>query len=148
MWDLRTSAISNTLSGHTDTITSLRLSPSGTHLLSSGMDSTSRIWDLRPYIAATGSSSRLVKTLLGAPHGYEKNLIKSCWSPDAAFVASGSADRSVIVWRVEDGNVVYKLPGHKGCVNEVDWHPKEPVCAYFGVLFHALFVDKLVSGNS
>jgi Prp8 binding protein len=19
------------------------------------------------------------------------------------------------------------LPGHKGCVNDVDWHPKEPI---------------------
>ena len=23
--------------------------------------------------------------------------------------------------------IANKLPGHKGCVNEVDWHPKEPI---------------------
>ncbi len=57
----------------------------------------------------------------GAPHGFEKNLLRPCWSPDEEFIAAGSADRSVVVWSIPRQRIVYKLPGHKGCVNEVDW---------------------------
>ena len=42
-----------TLSGHTDTVTYLALSPDGTHLLSNSMDSTLRAWDVRPFVAGS-----------------------------------------------------------------------------------------------
>ena len=29
---------------------------------------------------------------------------------------------------------MYKLPGHQGSVNDVDFHPKEPICKCMGVL--------------
>jgi Prp8 binding protein len=80
------------------------------------MDNTCKIWDIRPF-----TEQRLVKVLHGAPHGFEKNLLRPCWSPEDDFVAVGSGDRSVVVWDVDTGDVVYKLPGHQGCVNEVDW---------------------------
>ena len=37
VWDLRKVAVAMTLKGHTDTITSLRVSPDGSHLLSNAM---------------------------------------------------------------------------------------------------------------
>ncbi|KAL5035617.1 hypothetical protein RTP6_003287 [Batrachochytrium dendrobatidis] len=77
-----------------------------------------RIWDVKPF---TLTPSRLSKTFEGAPHGFEKNLIRPCWSPDSQFIAAGSGDRSVVVWDVGSSDIVYKLPGHKGCVNDVDW---------------------------
>ena len=33
------------------------------------------------------------------------------------------------VWDFASRNIRYKLPGHKGVVNEVAFHPKEPVLA-------------------
>jgi len=39
----------------------------------------------------------------------------------------GGSDRTVTIWDVESGKVVYKLPGHKGTVMAVDFHPKEPI---------------------
>ncbi|KAJ3209001.1 U5 small nuclear ribonucleoprotein [Dinochytrium kinnereticum] len=123
-WDLRKNEIVYTLQGHLDTITGLRLSPDGNSLLSNAMDNTTRIWDVKPFSAG---NSRLLKIFEGAPHGMEKHLLKPCWSNDGEFIAAGSADRSVVVWDVSTRRIVYKLPGHKGCVTEVDWHPKEPV---------------------
>ena len=117
-WDLRKDTVSYSMSGHTDTVTGLRLSPDGDALLSYSMDNTARIWDVKPF-AVTGS--RLQKTFEGAPHGYEKNVIRPCWSPDSDFIATGCGDRSVMIWNASTGRIAYKLPGHKGCVNQVDW---------------------------
>ncbi|KAI9000016.1 WD40-repeat-containing domain protein [Gaertneriomyces semiglobifer] len=117
-WDLRKKEVIYRLAGHLDTVTGLRTSPDGSHLLSTAMDNTCRVWDIKPF---SPSPTRLMKILEGAPHGFEKNLLRPCWSPDGDFVACGSGDRSVVVWDWASGRIVYKLPGHKGVVNEVDW---------------------------
>ncbi|KAI8824431.1 WD40-repeat-containing domain protein [Fimicolochytrium jonesii] len=117
-WDMRKGEVAYTLAGHFDTVTGLRLSPDGDMLLSNSMDNTVRIWDVKPFAA---SGSRLTKILEGAPQGFEKNLLRPCWSPHSDFVAAGSGDRSVVVWDVSAQKIVYKLPGHKGVCNEVDW---------------------------
>ncbi|KAI8904641.1 WD40-repeat-containing domain protein [Powellomyces hirtus] len=117
-WDVRKGEVAYTLTGHLDTITGLRLSPDGDQLLSNAMDNTVRIWDIKPF-APPGT--RLQHILEGAPHGFEKNLLRPCWSADADYVATGAGDRSVVVWDVAARKIVYKLPGHKGVVNEVAW---------------------------
>ena len=125
VWDLRTQEESMTLSGHTDTVTGLAVSADGTHLLSNGMDSTLRIWDVRPYAPA----QRCTKVLKGHTHNFEKTLLRCAWSPDGRKVTAGSADRNTFIWEVESGNLLYKLPGHKGSVNECVFHPTEPIIA-------------------
>ncbi|KAI9025926.1 WD40-repeat-containing domain protein [Phycomyces nitens] len=123
VWDLRKRAIAYTLSGHIDTISGMSLSHDGSYLLSNAMDNTVRIWDVKPFSPA----DRCIKVFEGAPHGFEKNLIKPCWSTNDTQIACGSADRTAVVWEVDSGKILYKLPGHKGSVNDVDWHPKEPI---------------------
>jgi Prp8 binding protein len=72
------------------------------------------------------------------------------WSCDdaGARIAVGGADRTVTVWEMENGKILYKiriyrwssgvwlnfflrflspLPGHKGTVTCVDFHPKEQI---------------------
>ncbi|RIB02627.1 WD40 repeat-like protein [Gigaspora rosea] len=124
-WDLRKKSIVYILKGHQDTISGIKLSPDGSYLLSNSMDDTVRIWDVKPFAPA----NRLLKIFEGAPHGFEKNLIKPAWSPDGSQIASGSSDRTVVIWDVASCRILYKLPGHKGSVNEVDFHPKEPIVA-------------------
>jgi WD40 repeat protein len=123
MWDLRKLEVSTRLTGHTDTVTGLRLSADGKNLASNAMDNTVRVWDAQPFVAG----ARLKATLHGSQHNYEKNLIKVAWAPDNVHVAAGSADRNVYVWNSLTGRVMYCLPGHKGSVNDVDIHPKEPI---------------------
>ncbi|KAI8806650.1 WD40-repeat-containing domain protein [Cladochytrium replicatum] len=123
-WDVRKKAVAYTMEGHGDIITGLRLSSDGGCLLSSSMDNTVRIWDVKPFAA---SGTRMLKSFEGATQGFEHNLIRPCWSNDGEYVACGSGDRSVVVWEVTARRIVYKLPGHKGCVNDVDWHPSEPI---------------------
>jgi Prp8 binding protein len=49
VWDLRKNEVSMKLQGHTETITSMQLSPDGSYLLTNSMDCTLRVWDMRPY---------------------------------------------------------------------------------------------------
>lgn len=119
------------LSGHVDTPTSLALSPRGTEILSNAMDSSVRLWDVQPFVVP--GSGREKKRFDGAKHGFEKTLIKASFSPDGALIGAGSADRNVFVWDATTAEVLYCLPGHKGTVNEVAFHPTEPIIVSCGV---------------
>lgn len=131
VYDLRQSdnEVLRTLTGHEDIITSLALSPNGHSLLSNAMDNTIRCWDVRPYSAVP---DRCEKTFLGAQHNYEKSLIKCNWSPNGERVACGSSDQFVYVWDAMSRRILYKLPGHSGSVNEVAFHPHQPILASCG----------------
>ncbi|KAI0832783.1 WD40 repeat-like protein [Trametes gibbosa] len=115
-----------TLMGHTDTPTSLSLSPNGHYLLSPSFSSQTIIHDVRPF---SPSPNRIHRVLMGAPAGFESTLLRGAWSKDddGRRVGVGGADRTVCIWEVESGKVLYKLPGHKGTVTAVDFHPKEPI---------------------
>ncbi|XP_032667423.1 U5 small nuclear ribonucleoprotein 40 kDa protein [Odontomachus brunneus] len=125
VWDLRKNAVLYKLKGHSDTVTGLSLSPDGSYLLSNAMDNTLKIWDVRPF----APFERCVKVLSGHQHNFEKNLLRCAWSPDGSKVSAGSADRFHYIWDTTSRRVVYKLPGHNGSVNDVDFHPKEPIVA-------------------
>nr|BCL66245.1 WD-repeat protein 57 [Volvox reticuliferus] len=126
VWDLRKGSGSSPtllLKGHSDTVTGLRLSPDGSHLLSNSMDNTLREWDVRPF----APQNRCTKVFTGHVHSFEKNLLRCDYSPDGSRVACGSADRMVYIWDTNTRKVLYVLPGHTGSVNEVIFHPKEPI---------------------
>ncbi|KAG6884674.1 hypothetical protein C0992_005931 [Termitomyces sp. T32_za158] len=126
VFDIRKNEQVYSLKGHTDTPTSLSLSPDGSYLLSPSLSSQTLIHDIRPF---SPSSTRIHRVLQGAPAGFENTLLKGAWSRDdgGRRVAVGGADRTVTIWEVESGKILYKLPGHKGTVTAVDFHPKEPI---------------------
>jgi len=128
VWDLRKNDVMFRMPGHTDTVTGLRLSPDGSFVLSNAMDNTCRIWDIRAF----APSERCLKVFMGAQHNFEKNLLKCGWSPDGRYISAASADRFVYVWDTVTRKVLYKLPGHNGCVNDVDFHPNEPILVSCG----------------
>ncbi|KAA1078778.1 hypothetical protein PGTUg99_014943 [Puccinia graminis f. sp. tritici] len=137
-FDLRKKEVSWSLRAHTNTIAGLKLSPDGSFLLSAGFDDTVRIWDVRPFAPVTSTHGpnaprRLVQTLLGAPAGFDNQLRSPAWDPSGDKVAVGAADRTLCVWNVNTGNILYKLPGHKGTVTSCAFHPKEPIIASGGV---------------
>ncbi|KAL6708845.1 hypothetical protein ACN47E_002252 [Coniothyrium glycines] len=119
VWDLRKQAVAYSLLGHTDTVTSLQMSPDNQTLLSNAHDSTVRTWDVRPFAPA----DRRIQTYDGAPTGLERNLLKASWDATGEKIAAGSGDQSVAVWETRSGKLLHKLPGHKGAVNDVRFHP-------------------------
>ncbi|XP_041361654.1 U5 small nuclear ribonucleoprotein 40 kDa protein-like [Gigantopelta aegis] len=123
VWDLRKNDVLYRMRGHSDTVTGMEISPDGSYLLTNAMDNTLRIWDVRPF----APQERCVKILQGHQHTFEKNLLHCAWSPDGSKVGTGSGDRSVYIWDTTSRRILYKLPGHAGSVNEVDFHPFEPI---------------------
>ncbi|KAF2268305.1 WD repeat-containing protein [Lojkania enalia] len=124
VWDLRKQAVIYSLLGHTDTITSLQISPDTQTLLSNAQDSTVRTWDIRPF----APTDRRIRTFDGAPTGEENNLIKASWDSKGEKIAAGSGDQSVAIWDSRTGKLLNKLPGHRGTVNDVRFSPRdEPI---------------------
>ncbi|RDA84734.1 hypothetical protein CP532_5239 [Ophiocordyceps camponoti-leonardi (nom. inval.)] len=121
VWDLRKKSLKYSLLGHTDTIMSVRLSRDDESLASYAMDSTVRTWDARSF----APTERRIRTFDGADKGFEQNLLGVSWNPDGKRIAAGSADGTVLVWSTDTGKLLYKLPGHKGAVNCVDFSPTE-----------------------
>ena len=119
VWDLRMKKTTYTLSGHTDTVTSLAVSPDQQSLLSNSHDNTVRAWDVRPF----ASTDRQIRAFDGAQAGLEKNLIRACWDADGKRVAAGGGDGTATVWDSGSGKMLHKLPGHKGTVNDVRISP-------------------------
>lgn len=123
IWDIRKGEIVMKLKGHTDTITGLQLSPCGSYVLSNSMDNTLRIWDIRPYCP----QERCKTILQGHSHNFENNLLRCASSKDGNHVSAGYSDRFVYVWDVNSKKISFKLPGYCGSVNDIDFHPKEPI---------------------
>ncbi|XP_067664474.1 U5 small nuclear ribonucleoprotein 40 kDa protein-like [Haliotis asinina] len=123
VWDLRKNDVLYRMRGHSDTVTGIEVSPDGSYLLSNAMDNTLRVWDIRPF----APQERCVKIFQGHQHTFEKNLLHCSWSADGSKVTAGSGDRFVYVWDTTSRRILYKLPGHAGSINEVDFHPHEPI---------------------
>ena len=186
VWDLRKRAIAYSMVGHTDTITSLALSPDSQFLLSHSMDSTLHTWDVRPFApvdrlvrvfdstsltssakgtgtgigtdagigngSGTGTGIGIGGTVtgMGTNTGIENNIIRASWDPTGQSIAVGTGigtnshghhhhhhhvDRSVLIWHVRTGTLAYHLPGHKGAVNDVRFHPgSEPIGQSFDLV--------------
>jgi len=142
VWDMRKKDVAYTMIGHTDTITSLEVSPDGQALLSYSHDGLARTWDIRPFAPA----DRSIKTYVGAPLGLERNLIRASWNAKGEQIASGSGDGTAVVWDAQSGKLLYKLPGHKGTVNDVRFAPgDEPISKYLPV---GLDLISLLTSNS
>jgi Prp8 binding protein len=125
VWDLRKKAVVYSMLGHSDTVTSLRVSPDSQSLLSYAMDSTVRTWDIRPF----APTERHIRTFDGTTAGIEKNLLGASWDPEGKKIAAASGDGTVLVWSNDNGKLLYKLPGHRGTVNCAEFSPgQEPIC--------------------
>merc|ERR1712060_723536 len=78
-------------------------------------------------IRSSPIKAKSYKVLTGHTHSNDKNLLKCNWSPDGLYVSAGSGDKTVCIWNVETRRLFCKLPGHTDSVNEVVFHPTEPI---------------------
>ncbi len=107
IWDAETGEVIMTLTGHGDTVDSVRFLPDGGQLLSASYDGTIRRWDL-----ATGAEIQRY-TIEGASV-FMIDLLRN----GAQFV-SGSSDAIIRLWDIESGEVLREYIGHEVAVNGV-----------------------------
>ena len=84
---------------YTHTVTTVSLSPDGSHLASGSYDKTVSIWNLE--------SVKCLRRIKG--HAYPVNSVS--WSANGTRVASGSVDKTVRIWDVKTGKQVV-MQGH------------------------------------
>jgi WD40 repeat protein len=93
IWDVETGKEIATLSGHSSRVEDCAYSPDGRRIVSAASDSRPgdvRIWDAR---------SRLQ---VGSVKGHDDWALTCLFSQDNRFVFTGSRDRTVIVWNVDE----------------------------------------------
>lgn len=59
------------------------------------------------------------------------------------MVTCGSGDGLVYVFDTASLQIKYRLPGHKACVNDVDFHPMEPIICS-GSSDHNVFLGEIL----
>ena len=111
VWDLRTRQVSRTLTGHTDWINSVCLTPCGTRILSASDDYTLKVWDL------TSDVERLI------PRGHSRLVNSVAITNDGRSAVSASDDFTLRIWDVVSGKHGMSLEGHSDWVRCVAMTP-------------------------
>ncbi len=57
--------------------------------------------------------------------GHADVVTSVAFSPDGKYIASGSSDKTIKLWKKETGNLIRTLEGHSGSVNSIAFSPDE-----------------------
>ena len=111
LWETSTGNLIHTLTGHTDWVKSVAISPDGQILASGSRDNTIKLW--QPF------SGKLIRTL----EGHSKGVWFVAISPDGQTLASASSDNTIKLWHMDSGEVLQTLTGHFKGVRSVAFSP-------------------------
>lgn len=98
-------ALLQTLSGHTNAVRACAISTDGSFIASASLDRTVKLWDI------TSGQERATMV------GHSDAVIGCAISPDDRFVVSAGYDNTLKVWDVQTGAEQATLTGHTGPVN-------------------------------
>ena len=107
IFDIATTKLTHSLSGHTNKIRSIEFDWSGRSLLSASNDSTLGVWD-----AQLGRLERVLS-------GHHGQVLDATFHPSDGTIASAGADQTVKVWNAVTGKLLRTLEGHTAAVEAV-----------------------------
>ena len=102
-----------TLTGHSDGVTSVAMSPDGKKVASSSLDGTARLWD-----AATGKELLIFR-------GHTDAVWSVAFSPDGSRLMTSALDKTAKIWDTASGRLLVTLTGHTESVNRAMFSPLE-----------------------
>jgi WD40 repeat protein len=103
-------AIVQLLEGHTNTVSSVSITPDGRTLVSGSNDNTLKVWDLE--------NGKCLCTL------NHKHRVECVWvSPDGKIAISGGHDKILRVWDIATGVCIQTLTGHADEIKSVSVTP-------------------------
>ena len=113
-----------TLGAHRGTVRAIAFSPDGKLAATSSGDHTCMVWDLerRVRMATLGSVPENL-TGGGVGSGHKHILTSVSISPDGAFVATASYDKTLRVWSLPEGEPLAIMSGHMQIVSAVAFQP-------------------------
>ena len=100
-------ALIRTLTGHSNWVNAVAVTPDGRRAVSASEDQTLKVWDL--------GSGRELRTLTG--HSRSVNAVAV--TPDGRRAVSASDDQTLKVWDLASGRELRTLTGHSDTVNAV-----------------------------
>uniref|UniRef100_A0A6M2F644 Uncharacterized protein n=1 Tax=Populus davidiana TaxID=266767 RepID=A0A6M2F644_9ROSI len=113
LWDIQTGKLLSEVAAHSLAVTSISVSRNGNVVLTSGRDNLHNLFDMR--------SLEVCGTLRATGNRVASNWSRSCISPDDNYVAAGSADGSVHIWSISQGDIVSTLKEHTAPVLCCSW---------------------------
>lgn len=109
LWELKSGSSLGTFDGHTNSVQSLCLDPSGDRLLSGSEDHSLRLWNIP------------TATCIREFHGHREAVQTVAFSPDGRYALSGACaaigageDHSIRIWDLDSGECLRVLDGHAG----------------------------------
>lgn len=109
--DIASGKVVKTLSGHTNLINNLAISPANDLLVSGSYDNTVNIWQI--------STGKLLRSL----KGHTDKIFGLAISPDGTKIVSASRDKNLKIWDVKTGENLKTLVGHIAAVTCVVFTP-------------------------
>jgi WD40 repeat protein len=116
LWNISTTQLLATFSGHIGWVWSVAFSPDGNILASGSTDSSVRLWDVQ--------SGRCLQVLTEHTGGVRS----VAYSVDGQQLASGSEDKTVRLWNLQ-GQCLRVLKGHTQSVYSVHFAPNQQTLA-------------------
>jgi WD40 repeat protein len=153
LWDLDTGTCIYRLTGHTDWVQTVCLSPDELKIISGSHDHTLRLWDRETgtglqifrghthrvkavafhpsrLLFASGSDDHTIKLwnpetgqCSGTLQGHVDWVLAIAFSPCGTWLVSGSGDRTIKFWDIHTGDCCHTLTGHQSRVRSVAFSP-------------------------
>ncbi|MCE9534160.1 MAG: WD40 repeat domain-containing protein [Planctomycetes bacterium] len=106
--------------GHSETVTSLAISPDGKTFVTGSRDRSIRVWDL--------NTTKVIRTL----QGHTDEVTSLAFTKDGTQLASASKDQNIRVWNLSSADEHRNFPGHEGYVWSAIFSPDGKLMASAG----------------
>ncbi len=109
LWSTKAGKCIRTLEGHSNVVSSVKISANGREAISGSDDKSVRIWDLN-----TGRNTNTLK-------GHSMSVGTVLYSPCGKLIVSGSWDTTIRIWNNSDGSLIRTIKGHDDKITSIDF---------------------------